>query len=66
MCSSDLLRGADLSGARLAGARLENADLRGATIEPSALLCTQFNGAHLDLIAAIGFARAHGLRVELA
>lgn len=61
-----VLRGADLSGARTTGARLDQADLRGATVDPSLWTTASVVGVRVDVPQALGFAVAHGLRLDSA
>jgi hypothetical protein len=44
---------------------LEGADLRDALIDASALTTARVAGAKVDMSIAVGFARAHGLVVDL-
>lgn len=59
-----VLRGADLTGARTSGIRLDQADLRGATVDPSVWSTASLAGARVDLVQALAFAVAHGLRLD--
>jgi len=45
---------------------LEGADLRDAVLEPTGLTTARLAGARVDVAIAVGFARAHGLLVDLA
>lgn len=60
------MRGADLSGARLSGARLARADLRGTRVGAASLVPADVTGTRVDMALAVGYARAHGLMVDLA
>lgn len=59
-----VLRGVDLSGARTTGTRLDGADLRGATVDPQLWRSASLTGARVDVGQAVGFALAHGLRLD--
>ena len=59
-----VLCGADLTGARTTGTRLDDADLRGAVVDPSLWTTASLAGTRVDVAQAIGYAAAHGLRMD--